>query len=165
MTRFAVLLLLIGAAASCQSIIDLGDEPTLVPGCGLTRSPGPVCGSCIESRCCKESVACAAEPDCKRRVETCVYRCFDLDCFSPCIEGAGQVFQNYFTCASQCANECAPKEACGTLATCCAAQTDETLLVGCAKNARSENQALCQSSLEQLMCATGSAGAAGTPNE
>jgi len=159
MTRFLFLLVLIGAAASCQSIIDLGDEPAYAPGCGISRAPGAVCASCLETRCCKESLACANDPACRDKVEHCFAKCFDVTCFVPCLEGAGKPLQDYFGCASHCAEDCDPKEACKTLSQCCFEQSDNTLQAGCLTNARSENQELCQASLEQLMCEAGSAGA------
>lgn len=160
MTRFIVLLLLIGAAASCQSIIGLGDEPAYTPGCGISKAPGPVCAKCLESSCCTESIACANDPVCKDTVERCFAKCFDISCFVPCLEGAGQALSTYFNCAAHCAEDCAPKGVCKALSECCLEQeNDSTLQKGCIDNARSENETLCQSSYDQLMCETGAAGA------
>jgi hypothetical protein len=157
--RLAVAMFL-ASVVSCQTLIDLGDEPTL--GCGLARPIGPECDACLQSRCCEKSLACAQDAVCKETSEGCIARCVTPDCALACKaeHPENRALDEYFSCAFDCPTECTPKDTCWDLGLCCEGLTDVTKRQGCARAARSEDQAVCESTLDLFDC-QGAGGAGG----
>jgi hypothetical protein len=150
---------LLAAVASCQSLIDLGDEPKLVQsepsaGCGLRRAPGPSCEACLERNCCAKSLACAADATCKAVAEECLANCIGTSCINACLEGADETTGTYVLCGAACVDECTPHEDCATLGDCCPS-VEPTLQGSCYRIARGEDQESCRTSLMLGMCGGG----------
>jgi hypothetical protein len=148
------------AVVSCQTLIDLGDEPTL--GCGLARPLGPECDACLQTRCCEKSLACSQDAVCKQTTEGCITGCFTPECAIACKDAhpENKALDEYFRCALDCPAECTPTGTCKLLGECCSGLRDETERHGCARSARSEDQTVCESTLELFGC-QGSGGAGG----
>jgi hypothetical protein len=149
------------AVVSCQTLIELGDEPTL--GCGLVRPLGPECDACLQTRCCEKSLACSEDTVCRQTSEGCITTCFTPECVGACIreQPENQLLEEYFLCASECQSACTPKETCDSLSKCCRSLTDETQQLACSRSARSENQTACQNALDFFDSCQGLGGAGG----
>jgi hypothetical protein len=154
-----------GVLTACQSLIDLGEEPELVlpasvpEECGVRRAGGPACAECLNSKCCDEQLACGADPVCKDLTENCFTTCFDGACYEACLAQGDAVLGDLFFCAADCATQCTPVGDCGALADCCGRLAGTPVEEGCYRNARSENQELCRTSLESLAPCSGAGGA------
>lgn len=141
-------LLSFGAIASCALLIDLGDEPTLLPpdsgteaasvdsgsdvdaadasalfACGLRPSQNAACRTCIESACCEVSKTCALDPDCVAGLE-CVKTCLaSAPCVSTCLLRSPNLAA-VTDCSSLNCTVCSPGPACRKLGQCCAQLAD-----------------------------------------
>lgn len=166
---------LLAPILACQSLIDLGDEPRLrrddsieaseaagggaeggasgieEPAlvCGVLAAPNPVCSECLETNCCSQSEACAADEQCTMALG-CLQLCYEANCITDCLEQwNNESLDAYFQCNLQvCAIDCSVIDDCFTLAdSCCTNIEDSIVRAGCMTVAHSADQAACRTAM------------------
>lgn len=169
MVRSALVLGFALAVGGCAMLISLGDKPSPEPPedaateesppdsqvvatadassflCGLPPSQNVACRSCIESVCCGEATACAADPECQKGIE-CIQQCMVIpSCLTNCLASSKTATLGKITdCSSLRCNVCTPGPKCQALGRCCDGLTDHILRTNCAGKILELDEATCE---------------------
>lgn len=179
MKRVVTATLFSAALGGCALLINLGDEPALLPGdggagasaadapadsradvdddaapgfkCGLRSSQHPECRKCIEALCCDVTLACAGDPECTAGVACAVACLANPFCTMDCLTASKtDRFNELTSCsASNCA-VCTPGPRCRKLGQCCGLLAAGPLRTTCSWTIMALDEDACEAQRLQI---------------